>query len=332
MEYDDIDRQVVHALQIDGRAPFSRIARVLGVSDQTVARRYTRLRTAGLVHVVGLWRVGARGDTGWVVRLRCVPGAAEELGRMLARRPDTIWVHALSGGTEVNFGARIPAEAPDGRHAPTLLEQLPRTRQVTGVTVLSTLHTFFGGPMSLVNKSGALSAAQAAALRDRPAPTARCGDGPVPADEGDLRLVATLAEDGRAPLADLAAATGWSQSTVRRRLGELRADGSVYLDVEYDRRMFGLRAHMLMLLAVPPSRLEETGRALAGHPEVAYAVATTGPTNLFVSLLCSDSAAVYRYLTTRVAALKGVERVETLPLVRTFKGITPHGGGPATRA
>ncbi|MFI7274415.1 Lrp/AsnC family transcriptional regulator [Streptomyces sp. NPDC049879] len=331
MEYDDIDRQVVHALQLDGRAPFSRIARVLGVSDQTVARRYTRLRTAGLLRVVGLWRVGARGDSGWIVRLRCAPGAADDLGRVLARRPDTMWVHALSGGTEINFAALIPAEGPEGSRAPTLLEQLPRTRQVTDVTVLSTLHTFFGGPMSLVNKSGALNAAQAAELSGTPTGRRR-GAGPVRADDGDLRLVAALGEDGRAPLADLASVTGWSQSTVRRRLGELMAGGSVYTDVEYDHRMFGIRSHVLMMLSVPPARLEETGRALAAHPEVAYAAATTGPTNLFASVLCPDMAALYRYLTTRVAALSGVERVETLPLVRTFKGITPNGGGPATRA
>jgi DNA-binding Lrp family transcriptional regulator len=35
---DELDRAIVHALHIDGRAPFSRIASVLDVSDQTVAR------------------------------------------------------------------------------------------------------------------------------------------------------------------------------------------------------------------------------------------------------------------------------------------------------
>jgi DNA-binding Lrp family transcriptional regulator len=40
---DDLDRALIHALHIDGRAPFSRIAAVLGVSAQTVARRYRRV-------------------------------------------------------------------------------------------------------------------------------------------------------------------------------------------------------------------------------------------------------------------------------------------------
>ncbi|WP_346777316.1 AsnC family protein [Streptomyces sp. HNM0575] len=44
---DDLDRQLVHSLAVDGRAPFSRIASVLRCSDRTVAHRYRRLRAAG---------------------------------------------------------------------------------------------------------------------------------------------------------------------------------------------------------------------------------------------------------------------------------------------
>lgn len=41
--FDQLDLQVLSALEVDGRASFSRIGAVLGVSDQTVARRYRRL-------------------------------------------------------------------------------------------------------------------------------------------------------------------------------------------------------------------------------------------------------------------------------------------------
>ncbi|HEV2635121.1 MAG TPA: AsnC family transcriptional regulator [Actinocrinis sp.] len=51
---DLLDVQLLHALQIDGRAALILIAEVLGVSDQTVARRYQRLRAAGLLRVRGL--------------------------------------------------------------------------------------------------------------------------------------------------------------------------------------------------------------------------------------------------------------------------------------
>lgn len=44
-----------------------------------------------------------------------------------------------------------------------------------------------------------------------------------------------LAEDGRADLPTLAKATGWSESTARRRLDQLRRGGLLYFDVDVDR-------------------------------------------------------------------------------------------------
>ena len=41
---DDLDRRLLHALHLDGRVSFRTLAAVLGVSDQTVSRRYSALR------------------------------------------------------------------------------------------------------------------------------------------------------------------------------------------------------------------------------------------------------------------------------------------------
>jgi DNA-binding Lrp family transcriptional regulator len=51
---DATDRRIVQAMQIDGRAPFSRVAAALGLSEQTVNRRWRRLRADGVVRVLGL--------------------------------------------------------------------------------------------------------------------------------------------------------------------------------------------------------------------------------------------------------------------------------------
>src|SRR5207249_8810987 len=89
---DDLDRGLVHALQLDGRAPFSKIAEVLGVSENTVARRYRRLRSGGLLRVVGTTNGYLLGYTSWTIRIRCTPDAAAPIAAALARRPDTFWV------------------------------------------------------------------------------------------------------------------------------------------------------------------------------------------------------------------------------------------------
>ena len=316
--FDLLDRQLVHALQLDPRAPFSRIAAVLGVSDQTVARRYTRLRTEGLIRVLGLPDPGVLGEDRWLVRVQCTPDASATVAAALARREDTSWVGLNSGGTEISCVIRNLTSQDE--HA-LLLRKLPHTPSVVAVTAYCVMHTFFGGSMSLVTKWDALDREQVAALT-LPPPSV-VPDGPVRLQEGDQRMLDVLARDGRAGLAELATATGWSQSTVRRRMAELHDCGALYFDLEFERRIFDLEARALLWLSVAPAELDATGEALAEHPEVAYACATTGPTNLHAVVLSSDMAALYSYLTTRIASLPAIRQVETSPILRQVKGAGP---------
>ncbi len=145
------------------------------------------------------------------------------------------------------------------------------------------------------------------------------GPDPITVDERDRRMLAVLGRDGRAELSELEAATNWSQTTVRRRLAQLWASGAAYLDVEYDYRIFNLAIVVQLWASVDPAELESAGLALAEHPEVAYACATTGVTNLHAVLICKDLTSLYLYLTRRVAPL-GVRQVETSPITRTLKG------------
>ncbi|MFJ6214241.1 Lrp/AsnC family transcriptional regulator [Streptomyces sp. NPDC092296] len=316
--YDPLDRQLVHALQLDGRASFSRIAQALGVSDQTVARRYARLRGEGAVRVLGLTNPAALGEVQWIIRVQCAPDAASSVAEALARRDDTAWVSLISGGTEINCVTR----AESGRQGNSLLlQRLPRTPSVVGVTAYCVLHTYYGGALSLVSKSEALTDEQIRRLRPRTEPEP--ADARLPPvtvlDEGDHRMLALLERDGRTGLAELAAASDRSQSSVRRRMAELLTSDVLYFDVNYERRIFGLESVVMLWLSVAPSRLEQTGRALAEHPEVAYVCATTGPTNLHAVVICPDIPALYSYLTTKIATLDAVHQVETAPVLRRVK-------------
>jgi DNA-binding Lrp family transcriptional regulator len=144
--------------------------------------------------------------------------------------------------------------------------------------------------------------------------------------DGDRPLLEALAQDGRAPYPALAAATGWSESTVARRVEALRAAGLLYFDVDVDLAALGFHTETQLWASVPPSRLADTGAAIAAHPEVAFCAATTGPTNLLISVACRDSADFYRYLTERIGALPQVHSVETAPVRHAVKragAITP---------
>ncbi|GIF46631.1 AsnC family transcriptional regulator [Asanoa ferruginea] len=312
MEIDALDRQIIHALRVNGRAGYREIGAVLGVSDQTVARRYRRLREGAGVRVAGLPNPIALGYEMWLLRLRTTPDAAGAIAAALARRSDTGWVSLTSGGTEIAANVQLPATA--DRDA-LLLDRLPRTPRLISVSAHCMIHHFAGGAVGADQRDNSLTPAQIAALT--PAP--HTAPGPPRLTDDDRPLLAALAHDGRLGFPELAAATGWAETTVRRRLHDLTGSGALFYDVDVDPDVLGFRARVLLWLSVAPSRVAAVGAAIAGHEEIVFAAATTGPTNLVATVVCHDMTGLYTYLTEKIGALDGVDRVETAPLVRHIK-------------
>lgn len=308
--YDAVDRGLVHALQIDARAPFRRVAEVLGVSDQTVARRYGRLRETNAVRVVALGAPDVLRDVHWTVRIRVDPAGLDDVATALARREDTGWIQACSGGSE------IVGSVHGLQRDPELLRALPTMPRVRGVHADRVLRVFYGGPGQPFTKRGPLDHAQVRALaRHLPAPVAP----PARLDDTDRRLLAVLREDGRAGIESIARLIGVSTGTVRRRLGDLRAGRALLFDVDVGLDVLDLAAPTLVRLAVHPGALTAAGTRLAGRPEVAYTTATTGTGNLFASVTTVDTTELYHFLTTAVAELPGLQSVETTPVQQTYK-------------
>jgi DNA-binding Lrp family transcriptional regulator len=304
---DGVDRGLLHALQLDGRVPFARVADVLGVAETTVARRYKRLRSVASLRVVGVVNGVLFGRTSWTLRLRCTPDVALPLARALAKRPDVSWVHVMSGGAEISCHAQLsPGEET------VLLEKLPRAGRVLDVSAHSVLHGF-----TLPSDwSGLrwLDDDQVARLRPEEPGIAR-----VSVDDVDQALLDLLAVDGRAPFAELAARTRLSESTVRRRLDMLRHNGILSYQVDVPAAVLGYGAQARLWMTVPPHALTEVGRRLGEHEETSFVAAITGPANLVAVVACRDSGELYRYLTEKVGALREITSLETAVLMRTVK-------------
>ncbi|WP_026924007.1 Lrp/AsnC family transcriptional regulator [Glycomyces arizonensis] len=310
---DEVDRSLIAALEIDGRAPFNRIGEAIGVSDQTAARRYRRLRAAGVVKVVGQvdpWRIG---ETRWYIRIQATPDAAAQVARALADRPDTFWVQLVSGGGEINCVVQARS---DSHRDQLLLHKLPRTSRVIGFSAHALLHMYFGGETQFPALVEALDEERAAALRVEVDGAAE----PVPFDPADRPLVAALNRDGRAGYGELARATGWSESTCRRRLTELRRSGALYFDVDIDPAPLGFLTRAVLWLQVPPSELAAVGQSIADHPEVAFVAATTGATNLLAMVICRDTHALYDYIDGRLGSIPAIRHIETNPVIQSLKG------------
>jgi DNA-binding Lrp family transcriptional regulator len=325
---DAMDKDLIHLLRLDARAPFNRIADVLGTSPQTVSRRYQRLRTEFALRVVGLIDPSRTGHAQWLIRLVINPRSAQEIALALVRRPDISWVKLTSGGGEVSAILTMPIGS--GSQA-LLLHCIPRTESIVSVSAHCLLHTYPSGlaywPDDVV-PGDKQSQPPSRTSREVPA-------GPPPGQalsDGDRKLLDALQRDGRAGIAELAAASGYSSATVTRRLADLQASDSISFDVEMDPGLLGAHTQALLWMSVAPAHIDMVGSALAREAEVAFAASTTGPTNLVANVLCPDRAAMHRFLADRLGALDQIRMLESSPVMRTFRrgSSAPPGESTAT--
>ncbi|WP_346777317.1 Lrp/AsnC family transcriptional regulator [Streptomyces sp. HNM0575] len=263
------------------------------------------------------------GQVDWLVRLRCSPDAAPAIASALSRRDDTSWVAVASGGTEITCLAR--ARETGGS---LLLEKISRTPRIHTVTAQCLLRGV-AGTAGWRGRTSALTPAEAERIRAPRAPSGAplpsgaappaASPGPVELGRADWSLLRALAADGRTGYVELASATGWSQSTVRRRLSQLHRDGVLYFDVDIDPALLGYTCQATLWLTVAPAQLTPVTRALAGHEEIAYAAATSGTTNVAAFAVCRDLDALYDYLADGIGSLRGVLQVESSPVIRQVK-------------
>jgi DNA-binding Lrp family transcriptional regulator len=308
---DAVDRQLLHALGVNGRASFRLIASAIGVSEQTAARRYRRLRDAGVVRVLML-PTPDPADRGQLVRLEVQPQAVRAVAAALAGRPDVSWLRLMNAGAEILFGVRARTRA--DRDA-LLLDQLPRTGRVLRTTVYSVLHHFrTPGEADWAGFGDQLDAEQRRLLHVNPPdrPLART-------DTADRAIVDELAVDGRASYARLADISGMSESAVARRLELLLRSGALYSDVDIAPELLGYSAGATLYLEVTPSRVPEVGTLLAAHLPTAFVAAVGGSANMIAAIRCRDMAEIYEYVTATLGRVDGVEHVEVSTVSRTIK-------------
>jgi DNA-binding Lrp family transcriptional regulator len=85
-----------------------------------------------------------------------------------------------------------------------------------------------------------------------------------------------------------------------------------------DPRRLGLTVDAAVSMKVRPAELDAAGRALAAHPAVHGALATTGAHNLYAALWLKDLGHLYEFITGTLAELN-VDSVDTMLVGRAVK-------------
>ncbi|MEU9285734.1 Lrp/AsnC family transcriptional regulator [Streptomyces sp. NPDC048275] len=321
---DELDRGMVHALQIHPRAPWTLIGDVLGVDPVTAARRWQRLADAGLAWVTAYPRLSnSRIVVSGVVEVDTEPGAAEGVAMALAADPAVANVKLMAGGRDVVASVQARDLDELAHHTTVLFQGTPgvratRTHVSTGVPT--------EGSRWRLRSLDAVQCARLEAALPAPAPPAEVAAAGW--DALDARLVELLSTDGRMSIRDLAAETDTGTTTVRRRLQSLLAS-RVSLRCDLARPLSGWPLSAVYFASVPGQYLEETSRVLAEVREVRSCSITAGPNNLMIDVwlrALADVHAFEAHLSRRLPRLSIQDRSVVLRTVKHMGRLLDRDG------
>lgn len=226
---DELDLAIVNCLQLRPRASWTLVGEALDLDPVTVARRWQRLSSAGIAWVTG--RATGHGTPESclaVIELSCSSAETLAIAELVAKLPHVLSVEHTSGPRSLTILVEVRDLAFLSRF---LLESVGSIPGVVATSSHAVTKVYSMGDHWQLH---VLDAAQRAVMtRDMPRRvdgiTSEQADLSRPYDAVDRKVVLLLGEDGRMPVATIAARAGLSESTVRRRLADLVNNGRVVL-------------------------------------------------------------------------------------------------------
>ena len=99
---DNLDLQILNALQEDGRTPFTQIAKKVGVAESTIRTRYASLVEQGIVQTIAVidpFSVGYNSPA--LIGISTEPGAINSVAHTLEQMPEVSYLVLTLGGYDL---------------------------------------------------------------------------------------------------------------------------------------------------------------------------------------------------------------------------------------
>lgn len=288
---DSLDRDIVAALQVNGRASWRRIAAVLDVSERTVAARGAELlrrRSVRMTALTLLPQGGVMDST--IASVRCVSGMNRMTATSAAARPSSVFAYLTTGESDCVF--ELMNERSNAMRI--LIDELPGLPGAAGIETATVLKLYKGTHQWL---PGILGDDQIAALTDVEQswePTAATELEPLTREEQEIARL--LAADGRATIEELARAVALSPASARRRLAHLQTSGRLFDRAVVEPAALGFPVEAILRIRTAPGQADSVATRLARVPEVRYLAFVTGRHQLFVDIACVDHIALAEFL------------------------------------
>ncbi|MER6944674.1 Lrp/AsnC family transcriptional regulator [Nonomuraea sp. NPDC000554] len=337
---DDVDLDLVAALQVAPRASAAALADVLGLSASTVGRRLLRLEEQRILRVIGQldWSARAEGNPRhvWVTT---APGASGQVATALAELPEAQLVAETTGRADV-YCAVHPA---DREQAHELLSaRLPSVPGVVSTHSELVLRALTKADSWRLHRLGddQVKALEATAEPERGQPAAppagreRAVASPAGRERGASRAAPTapavlgeeehgalrlLRGNGRITAAQAARALGISQSTAYRLIQSLLRRGVVRPRVEVEPALLGYSLEAIIALRTAPGAIQPVAEELAGHPSARYVSIVAGTTSVIHQGVFRHEDDLGDFLTRDLAHLPGITALDVSVVLRMLR-------------
>ncbi len=268
---DELDLAIVHALQLDSRAPWTKVAAAVGVDSATVSRRWEQMSEEALAWLT-IWPKPAQWANHADAALVQLDADAD-IEAILALP----WALTVD---ETSAGVVVLVVSGSG-----LRELGERVRELSKASA--------PGPSAGASRMHVVSAvlAEDSMWRTRAlspggqrilAPSPASGTGRPPSTETVAELAAALGEDPRMPAARLAQRLGVSEATARRTVERAVATDRLGLGCDLSAPAAGLRRGAM--LWARSSRLDIVGANARRLPQAHRVLEVVGPAPLCVNV------------------------------------------------
>lgn len=282
---DEIDEDLIRALQVDGRAQFSTLADQLGVHRTLVAQRVNELLAEGEIRILAAVHPGAVGLPVQVHLHLRISGPTSPVFERLLTFPNIVFLSEISGHSQ----AVVEVWAVD-------LEDVGRSvRKIQAIDgVIEAQLTIYDHVLRRLK------------LGRDPDPSA------LVFDDFDISIMMELQSDGRLTFGELARRTGRSASACRARTLRLIESRVMRIGAVRTRRAAttSVLSGFGIMLSGEADSVASVERHLTGIPTIEFAARTLGRYS-FIATVAARSLADYTEIARSLRAHPGVHLVET---------------------
>ena len=267
--------ELVNALQIAPRAPWSRLAEILGCKPITISHRWEELHIQGQSWVTAMASGAARHSAIGFVEVNCTMDQQESLGKQFVGTAAIASVEQLTQGP--NFGLTVVAESLEAMSSGPL-NTLARLQGVTRVQTSACIAMHHGAHKW---RLGHLDMSQIEALETINRETTETDPSIVLGPESQ-EIVRLLQHDGRCSAAKIARELDLSPATARRRLDKVLHSEAIALRTEIAQSQSGWPVNVQWFTRLPAGEHSNAAARLSKlNPRMV--ASCTGSSNMLIS-------------------------------------------------